>query len=63
MLSLSIWHWLILLFIVAGIGGVIYTAYRTSRRKNGELKGFGGWLILLAIGVYLSPFKTIINFG
>jgi hypothetical protein len=25
------------------------------------LSGFGGWLLLLAIGVYLSPLRTIVN--
>ena len=29
--------------------------------RSDQLKGIGGWLMLLAIGVWLSPFRTIIS--
>jgi len=56
--SFSFWHWAILLLII----GVIAYAVLSARRKSsptGELKGFGGWLILPMIGQTLSPIYAL----
>src|SRR5262249_46365839 len=63
MREFSIWHWLIVLLPICLIGLV----YFTSRRRGNDPSynaalgptGFGGWLILLAIGQTLAPFRTL----
>ncbi|TPM41780.1 DUF2569 family protein [Mesorhizobium sp. B2-3-4] len=58
-MSFSIWHWVIVLLL---IGVPVFFAVRSSARpsQNAEqLVGFGGWLMLLAIGQTLSPLRTI----
>lgn len=70
--SLSIWHWLIVLLIVGGIGYAIYSSNRKSKRgesvenvssKSGEnLEGLNGWLILVGFGLVVTPIRLISNF-
>ncbi|ESZ51774.1 DUF2569 family protein [Mesorhizobium sp. RSR565B] len=55
------WHWLILLLL---IGVPVFFAVRSSRKSSqspDDLVGFGGWLILLAISLSLSPLRTLID--
>jgi hypothetical protein len=36
--------------------------HRSPRNTiNAPATGFGGWLLLLAVGVYLSPLRTVVN--
>lgn len=62
-MQFSIWHWVILLLL---IGVPVFFAVRSARRpsqNSTDLVGFGGWLLLLAIGQTLSPLRTLAEFG
>ncbi|RWD98376.1 DUF2569 family protein [Mesorhizobium sp.] len=57
--AFSIWHWAIVLLI---IGVPVFFAVRSATKPSqnpDSLVGFGGWLMLLAIGQALSPFRTL----
>lgn len=66
--SFSLWHWLI---VLGPICLVIYLVVRSRRSvpagqsssglnvQSGELKGIGGWLILLAIGQLLGCLRIL----
>lgn len=58
----SIWHWVIVLLL---IGVPVFFAVRSaSKPTQGQgLVGFGGWLMLLAIGQALSPLRTLADLG
>ena len=63
----SSWDWLIGLFplfvVLLLVGGVVAWMSRRSRKLYpGELKGFGGWLALLAVATVLQPFGAILHF-
>ncbi|WP_214472490.1 DUF2569 family protein [Mesorhizobium sp. dw_380] len=61
--TFSIWHWVIVLLL---IGVPVFFAVRSAVKpsQNPEaLVGFGGWLMLLAIGQALSPLRTLAEFG
>ena len=45
--GLSIWHYLIIIAVLALIGFVIYSAFKA--RKNNDLKGIYGWLLFFVI--------------
>ncbi|UCI05879.1 DUF2569 family protein [Mesorhizobium sp. B1-1-8] len=58
-MQFPVWHWAILLLL---IGVPAFFAVRSAARPSqnpGELVGFGGWLLLLAIGQTLSLFRTL----
>jgi len=55
------WHWAILLLLV---GVPVFFAVRSARQSSQnpeDLEGFGGWLMLLAIGQSLSPLRTLVE--
>ena len=55
------WHWAILLLL---IGVPVFFATRSARKRPRppkDLEGFGGWLMLLAIGQSLSPLRTLLE--
>ncbi|MGX9145963.1 DUF2569 family protein [Mesorhizobium sp. 128a] len=55
------WHWAILLLL---IGVPAFLAVRSARKPTqnpAELVGIGGWLMLLAIGLSLSPLRTLVD--
>ncbi|PBC01933.1 DUF2569 family protein [Mesorhizobium sp. WSM3860] len=57
--AFSIWHWAIVLLI---IGVPVFFAVRSAIKPSqnpDSLVGIGGWLMLLAIGQTLSPFRTL----
>ncbi|WP_292317444.1 DUF2569 family protein [Mesorhizobium sp.] len=57
--SFSILHWAIVLLL---IGVPVFFALRSASKPSqnpSDLVGFGGWLMLLAIGQVLSPFRTL----
>ncbi|TPK56783.1 MULTISPECIES: DUF2569 family protein [unclassified Mesorhizobium] len=57
--TFSIWHWAIVLLI---IGVPVFFAVRSAVKPSqgpAALVGFGGWLMLLAIGQVLSPLRTL----
>jgi hypothetical protein len=57
--TFSIWHWVIvLLFFGVPIWLAVRSARRTTDPVNGP-SGFGGWLLLLAIGQILGLLKTM----
>lgn len=61
--TFSIWHWAIVLLL---IGVPVFFAVRSAVKpsQNPEaLVGFGGWLMLLAIGQTLSPLRTLADFA
>ncbi|RVA64817.1 hypothetical protein EN916_35110, partial [Mesorhizobium sp. M7A.F.Ca.CA.001.11.2.1] len=61
--AFSIWHWAIMLL---SIGVPVFFAVRSAAKpsQNPEaLVGFGGWLMLLAIGQALSPLRTLAELG
>ncbi|RWA76748.1 DUF2569 family protein [Mesorhizobium sp.] len=58
-MQFPIWHWVILLLL---IGVPVFFAVRSAAKPSqnrADLVGFGGWLLLLAIGQTLSPFRTL----
>jgi hypothetical protein len=58
--SLSIWHWLIVTIAIgAFVIAPIYTAGRTRSPLTGEPQGFGGWLLILAIGQSIGLLSAI----
>ena len=58
--AISIWHWLILiLFVGVPAALCIWTAKRSPAHPDGGPVGFGGWLLLLAMGQTLAPLKTL----
>lgn len=60
--SFSIWHWLIILVFIGGIGFVIWKAASVARAsKDVSLEGFGGWLLLLAIGQVAGLLRSAIT--
>ncbi len=59
----SIWHWAIVLLL---IGVPVFFAVRSAAKPSQTpeaLVGFGGWLMLLAIGQALSPLRTLADFA
>ncbi|TPJ54935.1 MULTISPECIES: DUF2569 family protein [unclassified Mesorhizobium] len=57
--TFSIWHWAIVLLI---IGVSVFFAVRSAVKPSqgpAALIGFGGWLMLLAIGQVLPPLRTL----
>ncbi|MFD1983281.1 DUF2569 family protein [Mesorhizobium newzealandense] len=62
-MQFSIWHWVIVLLL---IGVPVFFALRSARKpsqNSADLVGFGGWLMLLAIGQTLSPLRTLATLG
>jgi hypothetical protein len=51
--SFSIWHWLIVAIALGIFVGLICWLWK--------YRGFGGWLLLLAIGVWMAPLRTLVN--
>ncbi|BCG94447.1 DUF2569 family protein [Mesorhizobium sp. 131-2-1] len=61
--AFSIWHWAIVLLVV---GVPVFFAIRSAAKpaeKPAALVGFGGWLLLLAIGQTLSPLRSLVELG
>jgi hypothetical protein len=62
-MQFSIWHWAILLLL---IGVPVFFAVRPARKPSqdkSDLVGFGGWLLLLALGQTVSPLRTLGEFA
>ncbi|PBB27984.1 MULTISPECIES: DUF2569 family protein [unclassified Mesorhizobium] len=62
-MQFSIWHWAILLLL---IGVPVFFAVRSAIKPSqnpADPVGFGGWLMLLAIGQSLSPLRTLVAIG
>jgi len=62
-MQFSIWHWAIVLLLV---GVPVFFAVRSASKSSQNpagLVGFGGWLMLLAIGQVLSPLRTLADLG
>lgn len=60
--SFSIWHWLILLLVLGlPISVIVWMSRRQARGVGGQLKGFGGWLLWLAIMIWIAPVRSLIN--
>jgi hypothetical protein len=58
----SVWQWLTLLLICGGIGFVARKATLASRAKaeaGVPLEGFGGWLLLLALGQVIGAIASV----
>ncbi|ESY91989.1 DUF2569 family protein [Mesorhizobium australicum] len=61
--TFSIWHWAIVLLLI-GVPVVFAVRSAAKPSQNPEvLVGFGGWLMLLAIGQTLSPLRTLAHFA
>ena len=62
-MQFSVWHWAIVLLL---IGIPVFFALRSAIKPSqnpADLVGFGGWLMLLAIGQALSPLRTLAAMG
>ncbi|RUW21555.1 DUF2569 family protein [Mesorhizobium sp. M4B.F.Ca.ET.215.01.1.1] len=62
-MQFSIWHWAIVLLL---IGVPVFFAVQSARKPSqspADLVGFGGWLMLLAIGQALAPLRTLAGLG
>lgn len=62
-MQFSFWHWAIVLLLV---GVPVFIALRSARKpsqNSADFVGFGGWLMLLAIGQALSPLRTLAALG
>lgn len=60
---ISIWHWLIVAFVLGGGGLVTFLAVKTARRgpevPPDQISGIGGWLFLLAVGQCIAPLRLV----
>ena len=63
MQSFSVWHWAVIAIILLLLLLAVWLIWRSAKANRGgpPLTGFQGWLLLLAIGVYLSPLRTLVN--
>jgi len=61
----SIWHWLIVLILLGGLGAVVFVVVRARKSMAQAVQpvGFGGWLLLLAIGQTLAPLRILADLG
>ena len=59
--TISIWHWAIVLGVVGVFAGLAIWAVMSARSGalGAQPVGFGGWLLLLAIGQCLGPILTL----
>ena len=58
--SLSIWHWLLVLLVMAIPAVLGSEAYRRVRAEGGVMApGFTGWLFVLAAWVWLTPLRGV----
>jgi len=57
--SLSIWHLAILIVALGLVIAAIVTSARRVPNPGVGPSGFGGWLLLLAIGQTLAPLRTL----
>ncbi len=69
MRSFSIWHWIVVALPIVLAVGAIALFVRALNKRRPEARGaaeisgpsgFGGWLTLLALGVFVSPVITIV---
>ena len=62
---MSVWHWLIVLLVFGPLGWVIYLAGRRVRdeRANGQgiTAGFKGWLLVLAVTLWIGVFRSVLE--
>jgi phage shock protein PspC (stress-responsive transcriptional regulator) len=57
---MSIWHWIVVIVIIIPIAGYIVAIIRANKNTSGsEPKGIYGWLILVAIGLPLTPLMLL----
>ena len=61
--SISVWHAVMLLLIIGIPVTLIIRSRRRSTQGDVALVGFGGWLLLLAIGQTLAPLRTVAETG
>ncbi len=63
--SLSVWHWLVVLFVLgfwALIIWVVSSGPRAEKRLGtGITPGFKGWLLLLVIGITFAPLRLLLE--
>ena len=59
MASFSIWHWIIVIAVVAGILFAVRAKIRMSKNNNGELVGISRWLLLVIIGLSATILLTV----
>jgi hypothetical protein len=55
------WHWIVLLLLIGVPAFFAVRAARKPSKRPTDLEGFGGWLMLLAIGQSLSPLRTLVE--
>jgi hypothetical protein len=60
--SFSIWHWLIVLLVIGLPVALAVTSAKRKVNSAGQPEGFGGWLLLLAIGQTLTPLRSLGDF-
>jgi len=49
--------------VVLPISAMIWGHCNNRRNYSGQLKGFGGWLIIIAVGVWLAPLRNLGEIG
>jgi hypothetical protein len=57
--SLSVWHLAIPIVVLALVIAAIVTSARGAPNSGIGPSGFGGWLLLLAVGQTLAPLRTL----
>ncbi len=63
-LQFSIWPWLIVLVLIGVPVALLLRARRRPRprEKDEQLAGFGGWLLLLAVGLTFGLLRSLADF-
>jgi hypothetical protein len=61
--SFSIWHWLIVLFVLAVPGTIIYIAVKRARADGAVMTaGFKGWLFIFATTQWIGVLRALSSF-
>ncbi|WP_211869346.1 DUF2569 family protein [Neoroseomonas terrae] len=62
--SFSLWHWLVVLAVLAIPAALIVVAVRRAQAEGGVMTpGFKGWLFILAVAVWLTPLRGLAEMG
>ena len=61
MSAFSLWHWTVggLGVSILAVSLIIWGHWRNRENYPDKLKGFGGWLLITSVGIWLLPWATL----